>query len=262
LVERVRTHDWFAVGVEFIIVVVGVFLGMQVTNWNADRLARRSAESYVERIREDLARNERTLLGRIAYYKQVKTHALAALAALGQPQETLGETFLVDAFQASQILSTGIDKSTYIELISAGAMNSIPSIAVRRHIASYYQNADAIEAILAYIPPYRETMRRYMPYAVQEAAFARCDDITAIDAAGQPTPALPENCKLELTPAATRAAVAALLTPDISLDLTRRLADIDTKITNFQRLIERARELDGFLAQPDEQRGTESVRRR
>lgn len=259
-----RTHDWFAVAVEFVIVVVGVFLGMQVTNWNADRLARRSAQSYIERIREDLARNERSLVARIAYYRQVKTHALAALAAFEQPKDTLGEAFLVDAFQASQILSTAIDKSTYIELISAGAMNSIPNVAARRRIASYYQNADAIEAILAYIPPYRETLRRSMPYAVQEAVYAHCDDITTLDAAGQPAPALPEDCKLELAPAATRAAVAALLTPDLALDLTRRLADIDTKVTNFERLIERARELDQFLAQPDEkerQKGTEPIKR-
>lgn len=246
--ERVRAHDWFAVAVEFVIVAVGVFLGMQVTNWNADRVARRSAESYVERIREDLARNERALVARIAYYRQVKTHALAALAAFEQPKETLGDAFLVDAYQATQILSTAIDKSTYIELISAGAMNSIPSVEARQRIAGYYQNADAIEAILAYVPPYRETLRRQMPYAAQEAVSAHCDDVTKMDASGQPTPALPENCRLGLAPAATRAAVAALLTPDLALDLTRRLADIDTKITNFQRLIERARELDGFLA--------------
>src|SRR5215470_19130521 len=93
--ERLRAHDWVAVAIELLIVVLGVFLGMQVTNWNAERLERRAARSYVERIREDLARNQRSLEGRIAYYIQVKKHALAALAAFEQPKENLGEAFLI-----------------------------------------------------------------------------------------------------------------------------------------------------------------------
>ena len=247
-IERLRTHDWFAVALELLIVVVGVFLGMQVTNWNAERISRRTAQSYVERLREDLARNERTLTGRIAYYRQVKVHALATLAAFESPKEAHGETFLVDAYQASQILSPVIDKSTYLELISAGAMNTIPSVAVRRRIATFYQNATAIEEILAYIPPYRESLRRQMPYPVQEAMHL-CDDISTQDAAGMPIPSLPEHCELGLAPAVIDRAVAALLSPDLTPDLQRRLADIDTKVTNFQRLIDRARELDQFLAQ-------------
>jgi hypothetical protein len=246
--ERVRLHDWFAVAVELVIVVVGVFLGMQVTNWNADRLARRTAQSYVERIREDLARNEQALGMRIAYYTQVKAHALAALAALEQPKENLGEAFLVDAYQASQILSPLVDKSTYLELISAGTMNTIPDVAARRQIASFYQNVAAIEEILAYVPPYRERLRRQMPYAVQQAISQNCDDITTPDANGLPTASLPERCEPGLPSTAVRAAVEALSTPDFALDLQRRIADTDTKILNFRRLSERAKVLDRFLA--------------
>ena len=248
LTQRLKAHDWVAVAIELLIVVLGVFLGMQVTNWNAERLERRAARSYVERIREDLARNQRSLEGRIAYYLQVKKHALAALAAFEQPKEKLGEAFLVDAFQATQILSPIIDKSTYVELISAGAMNTIPNVAVRRQIATFYQNAGATEEILAYIPPYRERLRRQMPYPVQEAMNAHCDDIMTFDAGGEPTPALPEECRLDLAPAVVSAAVIELLTPELKLDLQRRLADIDTKITNFRRLLRLSGVLEQSLA--------------
>ncbi|MEM6912911.1 MAG: hypothetical protein AAF511_02935 [Pseudomonadota bacterium] len=40
LTEHVRTQNWFAVGLDFLIVVVGVFIGIQVSNWNAARLER------------------------------------------------------------------------------------------------------------------------------------------------------------------------------------------------------------------------------
>ena len=48
--ENVRSQNWFAVAVEFVIVVVGVFMGLQVQDWN---------EARKERI------EERELLGRL-----------------------------------------------------------------------------------------------------------------------------------------------------------------------------------------------------
>jgi len=38
--ENVRSQNWFAVAVEFVIVVVGVFMGLQVQDWNDARKAR------------------------------------------------------------------------------------------------------------------------------------------------------------------------------------------------------------------------------
>jgi hypothetical protein len=38
--ENVRSQNWFTVAVEFIIVVVGVFMGLQVQDWNDARKAR------------------------------------------------------------------------------------------------------------------------------------------------------------------------------------------------------------------------------
>ena len=32
--KHVKAHDWFAVGVDFVIVVIGVYIGIQVSNWN------------------------------------------------------------------------------------------------------------------------------------------------------------------------------------------------------------------------------------
>ena len=37
---HVRDQNWFAVGIDFLIVIVGVFIGIQVANWNAERMER------------------------------------------------------------------------------------------------------------------------------------------------------------------------------------------------------------------------------
>ena len=47
IAEAFRRQDWFTVFVETMIVVVGVFVGLQVDNWNAARV--------VDAIRADAA---------------------------------------------------------------------------------------------------------------------------------------------------------------------------------------------------------------
>ena len=57
VIEHVRDQNWFAVGIDFVIVVVGVFIGIQVSNWNDARAFReRETELLIELRRELEAR--------------------------------------------------------------------------------------------------------------------------------------------------------------------------------------------------------------
>lgn len=51
--ERLRRQDWVAVGIELALVVAGVFLGIQVANWNDDRKERGAERAYLARIAGD-----------------------------------------------------------------------------------------------------------------------------------------------------------------------------------------------------------------
>jgi len=55
LCGHMKKQDWTAVSLDFVIVVLGVFMGLQVQNWNEARLQQQTARVYVERIRDDLA---------------------------------------------------------------------------------------------------------------------------------------------------------------------------------------------------------------
>ena len=115
-------------------------------------------------------------------------------------------------------------------------------------LATYYKNVAAIEDLMRFVPPYRENLRRNMPYPVMAAMFEHCDDAPSADPRGSFTATLPEHCDPGLPPATVAAAVAAIRTPDLKLDLNRRLSDLDTKLTNYQRIIDRGKSLDEFLA--------------
>ena len=251
LYQHIQSHNWFAVAVDFLIVVIGVFVGIQVSNWNAERVERRAARTYIERIREDIHASASSIGNMVTYYRAVKQHALAALAAFERPQAELDQQFLIDAYQASQILMRTVERSTYDEILSAGAMNSIPDVQARRRLANYYKNVDAIEELMRYVPPYRENLRRYLPYAVQAAIFERCDDIANIDSGGYASATLPGRCDLDLPTETIATGIAAIRTPGLKLDLARRLADLDTKLKNYQRLVDRGAALDQFLAEAE-----------
>ncbi len=54
LSTAVRKQDWFTVVVEIMIVVLGVFLGLQVNNWNEARADQQREASYTVRLHEDV----------------------------------------------------------------------------------------------------------------------------------------------------------------------------------------------------------------
>ncbi len=52
--RHVKDENWFAVGLDFVIVVVGVFIGIQVANWNDERLEKVRKVQIVEALTADL----------------------------------------------------------------------------------------------------------------------------------------------------------------------------------------------------------------
>lgn len=53
LADGIRKQDWFTVLVEVLIVVVGIFLGLQVDDWNKERQNRELEQQYLERLHAD-----------------------------------------------------------------------------------------------------------------------------------------------------------------------------------------------------------------
>lgn len=51
--EHVKAQNWTAVALDFFIVVVGVFIGLQVSNWNDARADRALEREYLERLHDE-----------------------------------------------------------------------------------------------------------------------------------------------------------------------------------------------------------------
>jgi len=56
VIHHVKAQNWFAIGLDFLIVVIGVFLGLQVSNWNEAAADRRAESAYLAQLQGDLQR--------------------------------------------------------------------------------------------------------------------------------------------------------------------------------------------------------------
>jgi hypothetical protein len=241
--HHVAGHNWFAVFVDLLIVVVGVFLGTQANNWNEARIQHSDAAAYREEIIDDLKSNEADLASRKAYYAAARAHAVAALTALESPGTPRGEPFLIDAYQASQVWLRPLTRTGYDEMVGAGLTRSIGGKGTRSRLTAYYTQIKQFEVNVLGTTAFRERLRRALPYAVQSAIRLQCGDRITELPDGSQVASLPDRCSARISEGAVAGAVRKLEAADLAEDLTRHIADIDQKLAGFDRFVKQARDV-------------------
>lgn len=174
LTKHVKDQNWTAVALDFVIVVVGVFIGIQVSNWNAARADQQRAQGYLERIGADLDADVAAIIERIAFWRQVADYGALGLAyaETGDAGERTQWELLLAYFQASQVAELSLSKATYEELKSAGELGLIADLDFRNGLAKYYIfNASAS---VTERPPYREHVRGVIPLDIQNYIWGAC----------------------------------------------------------------------------------------
>ena len=82
ITQHVRDQNWMAIAIDFVIVVVGVFIGIQVSNWNAARAEDARERLLLGELRAELAESVRQLTIKRNAYDQVGRSGREALAFL------------------------------------------------------------------------------------------------------------------------------------------------------------------------------------
>ena len=251
--EHVAAHNWFAVGIDLAIVVVGVFLGTQVNNWNQGRLDRSQGHDYRLRLISDLSANDADLRDRRVYYSKVRDHARDALTALAAPGGSGDAHFLIHTYEASQITPRKIKRFTYDEIRARGALQWVGDPKLRERIANYYVGVETTDVTFDAIPPYRERIREIMPAAAQDAVRRDCPEEIYFtdDGAGQAR--LAKSCTtLRLDPGVVSAAAARVrAAPALDRDLTRQIADLDVKLNVADAMVKHQAKLRAQIAAAD-----------
>lgn len=109
---RLKAQDWVAIAIELAIVIVGVFIGTQVSNWNAERLERQDNARVLHNLRPEIA-DMVANFGTIYAYYDVRTHYAQIAFSGGRGNRYVSDRdFVVAAFQATQIYYPGLNNDT------------------------------------------------------------------------------------------------------------------------------------------------------
>jgi hypothetical protein len=140
LAHSIRRQDWFAIAIEFLIVVAGIFVGLQVTDWNERRQLRERERNYLQRMSEDLSKMEAEFLQILKYGGGRGDVVMRALRALEQCDASLAtpDDFRITFADYQTQPTPTIITRTYQEMVSSGGLASMADRDLSGEIASLF----------------------------------------------------------------------------------------------------------------------------
>jgi len=234
-------QDWTAVAVELVIVVLGVFIGTQVSNWNADRLEQIDNRRMLGALRPEIANMVANFGSTYTYYDTGRRFADTALAGWRGDVAVSERAFVVAALQASQIYYTGLNNASWSQIYGSDRLRSIDDPALRQDL-SLLMTTDYSAMEHELFTQYRQHVREIIPADVQEAIQGQCGDRTMPGTLNRLV--LPPSCTLRYPEVRIAAAAAALRAhPELVGELNWHLAAIATYRQNFGTVDTTAKDL-------------------
>lgn len=177
-VQRLKQQKWSAIAIELMIVVVGVFIGLQVDNWNESRREAQRGHEYVARIGSDLAEDIQSMDVRLEFWDRVIDHGQGAIryAETGELVNGSAWKTVLSFYQASQLYPYVPQDATYQEMRNAGDLGLIDDQSLRAALANYYVTGPGFQAniLLELQPEYRKIVRGLTPAVVSSHVWAHC----------------------------------------------------------------------------------------
>lgn len=151
IAAHLRKQEWTAIAIDFVIVVLGVFVATQVTDWNNARLERAEYQRAVERLRTEITANLEiidTNLPEITSALDTANHGLDALQTCG------------DAAENTTAVNAGLGKirGTYTILLRRRALTDLatsPTLLAQQSAAERQNFSD----LLDYLALFDQEMR-------------------------------------------------------------------------------------------------------
>lgn len=178
--SHVRAENWFAVFLDLVVVVVGLFIGLQVDTWWEDRKEARFESEYLLEIQEDFELNKlelKALTKRLEGIIQ-STLVLQEQSALATPSMSVSDLNR-NFSQIFNMATFDPVNRAYANLIGSGDLKLIRNRPLKNALAEYY--AAAIETAVVQNTHEMELVQVYEPYVIENldylaVAFSRVAD--------------------------------------------------------------------------------------
>ena len=149
VIEHFRKQEWTAIGIDLVIVVVGVFIGIQVANWNAEMIDKRDAREALRRMEDDLRLSISSTKGYAETILKSGQSADLVLARLRDCRlpEPDRDRFAIGLYRLGKILSARLVRTTFDELRDGGKLGLIGNAELRRTLGETVRSQETHEEV-------------------------------------------------------------------------------------------------------------------
>lgn len=153
IAEAFRRQDWFTVCVEVLIVVFGVFIGLQVDDWNSQRVEREMERQYLERLLADAESSVVAVTDASKILDRFIDGTVLVLSALQKktldPDDTLKFHHAIADFSGLSPINPNL--TTLYELQSAGRLSLIQNFKLRGQLVQLATQTSYMESQLNFM---------------------------------------------------------------------------------------------------------------
>jgi hypothetical protein len=218
------------------VVVLGIFVGLQVTDWNEGRKAARLSDEYRASLIADLTADQVTAEKRMLYFETAQAYGRKALAYLDSPTRQVSTEEAADLVTAFMLASTVWDyrqpRSTFEDLKATGNLALLGDMGLRIELAAYYVTTDQKSVQWELVSEYRHRVRSVIPAEAQRRVMGTCETLLGT---GFSELVLKPDCQADLSPWDVRAVLAGITAaPGMHADLTFWMSQLRLKIELYR----------------------------
>ena len=140
ITRAIRTQNWFAVAIEFVIVILGVVIGFQITAWASDRADAERRAVALDRLHDEIENSINILVvvsGRYEELNAARTEVIERLVSGGNLDGIDTGLNRTAAIATSFHPAFSPPQGVYSEIISSGMLSSLGDAAFRDALGDY-----------------------------------------------------------------------------------------------------------------------------
>jgi hypothetical protein len=154
LPQSLKEQNWTAIWIEFILLVSGVFLALQVATWNEDRRDRVQERHYLERLREDFVlsvTDAESNIENMELQARRTTRMLDRLRACRLEEGSQHAEFAAGLYVLGRLEPQTLTRGTMDELRSTGRLGIIRSVNLRRALSNIVQQRERTAEVFGFL---------------------------------------------------------------------------------------------------------------
>lgn len=170
VILHVRNQEWTAVALDFVIVVVGVVIGIQVANWNQARTERAQLDEQLVSLRLELEENQNRFdVYRATLQKQMDDVQFLRQALEVAPAEIEADEFNLRLLNVQRVVVLSPDLTALAELAESGGLRRLAGTEIRSAIADWEQELATVKRLQGDSLTQRDHV--FNPFMMQKMAY-------------------------------------------------------------------------------------------